>query len=382
MVVSICRFSVAPLAPFIVDELRFSHAEIGLLTSAVWLAYVVCGVPGGLLVDRFGIRFSTALGVGVAGTSTMLFVGVSTVIEGFTYRFISGLGSILTLLTTTVAVIVWFSSRERATMMGLKQTGVNIGGILAGLLLPSLAIYYSWRAGFLVSGGLGVIVSIFAFLFIRELPQRSKIAETQMPTGKPIGSTLRNRDIVLVSVSAIPIAWAEQAGISFVVLFLAEAHLIDVVTGGILLSLLLGSGAVARVVLGIVSDRVLRGRRKNTFLLCYVLTGIFSVMIAYTPLGTPLWMLAILMAFWGFVAVGWGGLYLTLIGELAGAESTGLAAGFGNLFVCMGAMAGPPIFGFIVDVTGSYPIAWDVVGILCLASIPLIRLVREERKRL
>ncbi|NIN52690.1 MAG: MFS transporter [Nitrososphaeria archaeon] len=166
------------------------------------------------------------------------------------------------------------------------------------------------------------------------------------------------------------------------VLFLTEAHHIPVVTAGFLLALMQVAGAFARIGLGFVSDRLFDGERKSVFLSCCILTGFLSLIIAGMPRGISIWILAIIIFLWGFVALGWAALHLTMMGEFAGAESAGLATGVINLFTTPGIIFGPPLFGYIVDVTGSYALAWSLSGTICFASTLIIGLTREERKRI
>ncbi|NIM46394.1 MAG: MFS transporter, partial [Nitrososphaeria archaeon] len=337
-------------------------------------------LPSGLLTDRFGTRLPLVIGLGVLGTFTGLFVWVSRFAESFLLRFLGGIGGGLIILSTTRAVILWFPEKERATVMGFKQSGVNLGGIIGGMSLPTLAIMYSWRLGFIVAGGLGIIGAVIAFLSMRDPPHSSYTEQPKASVGRDLRTIVRNRDIMLVALASIPLVWAEMAGMSFMVLFLTEAHYIHVVTAGFLLSLAEGAGAIAKPGWGFISDRVFDGKRKIVFLLCLVLAGILSLTLGNLPVETPFWFLSITVFLWGFVAIGWGGIYLTLLGEFGGAESAGLAAGYGLIFTSFGSIAGPPIFGYVVDVFRSYSLAWGLTGMICLASALIVWSVREEKK--
>ena len=92
------------------------------------------------------------------------------------------------------------------------------------------------------------------------------------------------------------------------------------------------------------------------------------------------WLLWAALVLLGLGAVGWGGLLGTLVGETAGAGGAGAAAGVTAAIDNVGIFIGPPLFGFIVDRSGSYaPAWWAMVGAsVCAAG--LIALVREPRR--
>jgi MFS family permease len=57
-------------------------------------------------------------------------------------------------IAATKAVLDWFPFAGRATAMGIRQTGINIGGIVGSLVLPILLSLYGWHLLFKWMGGL------------------------------------------------------------------------------------------------------------------------------------------------------------------------------------------------------------------------------------
>ena len=84
----------------------------------------------------------------------------------------------------------------------------------------------------------------------------------------------------------------------------------------------------------------------------------------------------------GFGAVGWGGLMGTLAGETGGQRAAGAAAGVSAAFFNVGIFLGPPLFGLIVDRTGSYTPAWWALAASAAVALVLLLFVREGRDRL
>src|SRR5207249_4136049 len=61
----------------------------------------------------------------------------------------------------------WFPARERGMAMGIKQTGLTIGGILGSLLLPPIALRLGWRDALVVAGLLSIASAVAVMVSYR-----------------------------------------------------------------------------------------------------------------------------------------------------------------------------------------------------------------------
>src|SRR5512145_646898 len=162
IIAAAAQYGINTLAPFYQDELGLSRAQVGLFFSAFYLAMTGASFGTGWLADRFGVRKTTMLGhlgVGICITAAAVSpsfesAGVSFFLAGFGYSFLNP--------ASTIGVMTWFHRDERATAMGIKQTGVPGGGVLAAVLAPSLVLVIGWRGSL---AALGIINFAFGFLF-------------------------------------------------------------------------------------------------------------------------------------------------------------------------------------------------------------------------
>ena len=164
IIAAAAQYGINTLAPFYKDELELSRAQVGLFFSAFYLAMTGASFGSGWLADRFGVRATTALGHAVVGVC----IGAAALAWSFEIAFASfflaGLGYSFLNPASTIGVMSWFRSDERATAMGVKQTGVPAGGVLAAILAPSLVLLIGWRGAL---GALGIVNFAFGFLFAR-----------------------------------------------------------------------------------------------------------------------------------------------------------------------------------------------------------------------
>ena len=84
----------------------------------------------------------------------------------------------------------------------------------------------------------------------------------------------------------------------------------------------------------------------------------------------------------GVTGMGWSGLTGNLIAESVDPELTGTAIGLAATVIRLGPMCATPIFGLIVDRTGSYDWAWwMVVAVAGLATVIALSLRRVDAAR-
>jgi ACS family hexuronate transporter-like MFS transporter len=92
-----------------------------------------------------------------------------------------------------------------------------------------------------------------------------------------------------------------------------------------------------------------------------------------TP-STPLWALYVLALFLGITVMGWQGIWLALVGELSRGKSTGSGLGLSLFFGNLGVLFGPPLFGILIDISGSFSVAWFTLA-FCMGLSSLLMIV-------
>ncbi len=380
------RLSIGPLAPFLKEELNLTSAQAGLFMSAAAFGYMLTVIPAGWLVDRIGVRWLLLVGEIVGGIFIASMFTVTTFTQGLVIMALAGMGMGCLMPSTTKGVLVWFPAKERATAMGVKQTAVNLGGIVTATTLPTVALTFGWHYGFLGIGIIAIAIGIVSFVLYKQPPPDTSPdlveAVASSKTKPSVREVYKSRDIWLVMASAVCLTIVEFSTIAYFVLYLKEVLLYAVVTAGFVLAILETGGVFGKPIVGVISDRLFHGNRKNVYILLCALAFVASLAFAFVGRGSSLWLIIPIALALGFAAMGWGGLNLTLIGEFAGRERAGTAAGVGVVFIMIGNIIGPPTFGRIIDTTGSYQIAWLFLAVMGLLATILLIFVREDRKRL
>jgi MFS family permease len=128
----------------------------------------------------------------------------------------------------------------------------------------------------------------------------------------------------------------------------------------------------------VISDRAFGGQRKGVL----VGIGIGSVALLgllglVAPAISPVILLSLIFLS-GVCMIGYQGVSYALIGELAGSARTGAALGIVISVNSLGAILGTPLFGYLVDQTGSYAIAWSALGATVLIGVLALKFFLAE----
>ncbi|MCL5026826.1 MAG: MFS transporter [Chloroflexi bacterium] len=280
----------------------------------------------------------------------------------------------------TKAVAQWFPARSRGTAMSIKQAGLPLTGIATAALLPGVAEAIGWRPSLAATGSLVAAAGIIAYVLYREHPSHSPLA-AHGSNLRAVGRQLASRNMLALGGMAGMLAGVQQASITYLVLYMKEFQGMPVVQAGLMLSVFYAGGVIGRIGWGMASDRFFGGRRKQAI---YVVGGVSLVtmgMLAFADQGLPLVVLAPLTFIIGVTAMGWNGVYFAFIVELAGSTTAATAVGFSMTLQQIGNLAMPPLFGFVVDITGTYRLAWLLLVVLSLVGMGCVTLISEPKKK-
>jgi sugar phosphate permease len=377
-VTSFSNLSIPPLTPFLREDLLLSHAQIGLLMSFFYVGVVSASIFFGWGTDLLGERRTLILGLGIQGLFMIGFAWTSTFIVGGLFLLMAGVGYSSVSPATTKGIIRWFPPQGRATAMGVKQTGIPLGGILASSILPGLALSIGWRFSIL----LGSVLTLSAVSLVRACvpPGALSVRGPSERFWKQLYEVLSNRNMVAISVMGIFLAGVQLSVVTHLVLFLKSKFLFSSVLAGICLALSQAGGIAGRIGWGLVSDFLAGGKRKPVFVVIGLIASAQLFLLAHLGqdrLGNYLFLVVFLL---GGTAIGFHGILYGLLGELVRKELVGLATGFSLTITFLGIIIFPPLFGTIVDRLGSYTQAWDLMAFSwVMGLLILIFFVREDR---
>ena len=139
-------YAVGALGPQLVTDLRVSRTVLGVLPATGFTVAAVLSLWSGRIVDRLGARG--------AGAALFIVVGVSFAAMAFAGGFVllvaaialCGVAQALANPVTNRVVAERIPPRARGTVVGIKQSGVQLAALASGLGLPPIAAAWGWQA--------------------------------------------------------------------------------------------------------------------------------------------------------------------------------------------------------------------------------------------
>lgn len=378
--VSILQQAPAALGPILTQDLGFSRAQVGFLSSAIWGGMLIAMLPVGLLIDRRGERGVILAGVTAMALLALWAAQVSTFGWLLVLFLLASLGASSSAPGGSKAIAAWFPSSQRGGAMGVRQTGVTMGGLAAALVLPSIAVGFGWEVGLRLAAGVTLFTVVCFALFYRELPIDTEERATCATASPyvPVGSIIRNPSFLAATGYAFVLMGAQGSAVSYLSLSLHEEVRLSVVAAGALLAVFQVGGIAGRIGWGVVSDRI--GQRGPVMLLVGLIAMTSCLAMAFAGEGTALPFVVILAFLLGCSTMGWNGLYLTLLSESVPIRAAATAMGASLTIPFVGMFFASPLFGLVADLTGSYEASWlGLVGWVAIGTA-LALLVREPRE--
>lgn len=368
--VSMASFTVPVLAPVALPDLGGSLTLVGLFVALIYLGAMISSLLSGSWILRFGaIRVSQVClllcgaGLAIAAGGQLWCLVVSALALGAGYGPVTPASSHI-LARTTPRHLMGF-------MFSLKQTGVPIGGVLAGMLVPSLVGLVGWH-GALLAVALACVLMALVAQCVREAldDDRSQSPAPRRDPFKPlrlIFAMPRMRNLALCSL----LFGAMQLCLTtYLVSYLTEDYGLALVTAGVILALTQGAGVVGRLLWGWVADHWLEPRRLLPLLA--LLMAISSLLTAAFTQSWPLSMVAAVSMLFGATAIGWNGVYLAEVARLAPTGTAGQYTGGTLFFTYFGVVAGPPLFAGATHLSHSLASGYLLFGGLMLLIAMLL----------
>src|SRR5688500_11071177 len=364
--------AVAPLAPLLLDAMQLSRVQVGLFLPAVYLGGVLMALPAGWLTDRLGVRATLGIGEVIIGVMVMCAAFTDSLPAFLGCLVLAGFGFSVLNPSTGKAVIEWFPPRRRGFAMGIKQTGLTLGGLIAALTMPPLALHLGWRRALATAGALSLLSAALVAITYRTPAAAVAARPTEWPRVAELGMFLRRPGVVIVFLSGLALSIAQSAVLAYLALYAKETFAVSAVAAGQFLALAQVGGTGSRLAWGAISDRFFGGRRRPGVMINALIGAAAYALLALgerlpTPLAVPLAVVA------GAGAFGWVGLYLALVAEIGGVRYAGLLTGVAVAFSWSGVLVGPPIFGLVLQATGSYTAPWLIlagIGVAVAITLP------------
>ena len=362
---SLVVFTPPVLAPAAQGDVGVSAAAVGIVTALIYATSVPSALFSAHLLERVGaIRVSQlCVLLGSAGMAMMaiphpLVIALGALVVGMGY------GAVTPASSTVLAERV--PPGLRAFIFSLKQTGVPIGGAIAGALVPLLIRGFGWQAAALSVTLLGVLAILAAQTVQREVDSVHPPRHRPRGSGllEPLRLVFKHHRLRELAISSFTYSGMQMCLGSYLVVSLIDLTGFSLAQAGAALSVAMIAGAVGRLFCGAIADNWIGSRRLLGVLGVSMSLSAFVIatITAHWP-GAAVYLIALV---YGATAVGWNGVYLAEVARIAPPGRAGAATGASLAMTYSGVVALPSLFWAVHTASGNYAAAFVTVGALTL----------------
>ena len=340
--------SVAALGPILITDYGFKESFLGVFPSMAYAVAMMSSASAAFVISRLGAMGTSNLAVllGALGFLLLYIQAVWSFILGAVFMGLC-YGPLNPVSSQVLSVKA--PPRRRNLVLSVKQSGVPLGGAIAGLSLPWLAMEVGIEAvimlGFLIGiavigFGLGVSVKVD-----RETVQFSGEVRDS-------GKSKMNRAAFFLAGASFFYSFIQLALSVFLGVIAYNGLELSPISAGMLLFAFHLAGMFGRPFWGWVADSIGEKVPVYSILGFLMATLVFILYVMFALHVTEVALLCFVAFMLGFCASGWNGVYF---GELyRSVQGKGVASITGRAltFTFAGVVLGPTVFGIAIGYTG------------------------------
>ena len=397
------RANIGVVVPYMKKDFELSNTDIGALASLFFFGYAIIQVPFGLLFQRYGVRWMFSLAMLATSVATLFMGFAGSELQLKVGRTVLGFAEGPINIGILTVINRWFPPREKGTATGVFMASIKAAPALVPPVSALIIYYYGWREVFYVFAAPGVLLAVAWLVLVKDTPRASRFCsdaeidhiEMRQPATsveaavsgrakpmprldrlirarvcEPLSST---RDVLRSwDVWACALGYFFMVGIAYAIMTWVPTYLVNVkkyplFAMGFVASTPWIGAVLGNVIGGLVSDRLLGGRRKPMMLLTAASTIVTMSGLIYSP-ADP-WLLALLFTTTGVLLNLGYSTFLVYPMGLTTKDKTPLAAAIVNTGGSLGGAFAPFVVGVVLDWA-----SWDAV-FLFLASTSLLTLL-------
>lgn len=344
--------ALTALGPHVVESLGLSATQFGALWFVSFGAAGLLSIQGGKLTDRLGAR-PLVVGVFLSSLIGLVTVGLA---ESYPWLLLAaalgGLAQAISNPVTNHLVFVSVSRGSQGLALGIKQSGVQVGQFLIGLLLPTIALNVGLDVGmglFAALAVLGVVVTV------RLVPRTARRARNTRSGPAPrVGAEVRRLAAFAFVAGAV-----NQSINVYTPLYAHQVLGTPVERAGLIVAAVGGLGVISRLLWGRIGDRIVDPRAPLQWVAGGTAISAF-LLLAAPRLGEPMIWLSVVV--FSATALAANVLIMLVVVRAVPDGSIGHASGWASSGLYAGFMIGPVSFGAVIDGTSGYALSWALTA--------------------
>ena len=376
----IFNYGIGALSAKIVDTYGITEGQYGFIITAV---FVMAGLTApflGVLADRLNTRLQLTLifgGVLVAFLFSATWQSYAMLLIA---ALVAGVAQSFSNPVTNRIIAQRVPLAQRSAWMGWKQSGVQVGLLVAGLTFPLIGATFGWRGAALFGAALCAPALVLGWLVITRLQRRAGRAPSSAtpsasptttphpaPSARPAASGVTTREskiplaVWLFALTSFLNAVGTQGVNVYASLFAVRAMGYTITVAGLLLGVIGVIGILSRIGWGRVTGRLGRPAPLIQVMTLGGIVGLVLLILAETL--QQHWLMWVGVAVHAALPLAANVVINSGIVSAISRDRIGVASGLVATGMYLGFALGPVIVGQLVDLTGGFTTGWCGVGV-------------------
>ena len=348
------RVTPGVLSYEIMHDLGINATMLGIISSCFYYGYIPMQIPAGILCDKYGPKNILTIAIGLCSVFTIIFAYSNNVTVAGTARVVMGICSSVALIAPLAIASNWYDRKYFSFITGLIQLLGCIGAIGASAPIAMITKFIPWQYTIIWSGAIGLVITLFFILIIRDNPPGKKKPKPQskhveLSNLKKILQNTQNWYTAIIAMACwAPIAiFSELWGVPF----LMDLQKVDNTTAASEATMVWYGIALGSPLAGWLSNKI--SSRKIPIIACSIISMVSSTILIYADIDSTIIVEALLF-FFGLSASSQP-ITFGLILDNNPKELIGTAIGFNNMAVISGAVL-QALAGYIISLywTGAF----------------------------
>ncbi|MDN5762216.1 MAG: YbfB/YjiJ family MFS transporter [Microlunatus sp.] len=378
-VLGIGRFAFGMLLPSMGGALDLSYREMGVISTANFVGYLVGALVSGSINLRLGARRLIPAALATIAIALMIISISSSYWVVLILFTVTGLGSGSGNVAIVGLVSHWFQRSLRGRAAGIVVSGSGFGIMLSGLIIPVINSRYGvagWRVGWFVLAVLVVLVTVAAAVLLRNRPADVGLTPAGHPVkdahpSTPASPVEQKRATWHLGIIYFLFGFSYVIYVTFIVTTLVQDRGFSESTAGWFWFALGFFSIFSGPIFGALSDRA--GRRFGLAAVFAMHAAAFG--LASTPLPAPFLYLSVVL--FGLSAWSIPGIMGAAVGDYMGPARAVRTLGILTVWFGVGQAAGPAVAGILADHSGTFDSSYLLAAVLAVVGGILSLLLRS-----
>ena len=382
------RVSLSAAGPQLQQDLGLTPDQMGLLLSAFFWSYSIFQLPGGLLLDRFGIKTVGRWGAflwAAASGATALVSGYAGI---FVARLLLGIAEAPGMIGNQKATGFWFPRDERSRSTAIFDSCAKFSSVIGVPLVTFFVVTFGWRWGFAVTALFSLAYFAAYWLIYRDPSQDTRLSKAEhdyilaggaVPEGLPpagqtrmLGYILTNRKVWAHTIGYSAYGYSFYLFLTWLPGYMVQTFHMSISKSAVFSTIPWGFATLADLLIGgyLVDALIARGFDDNKVRKAMITAGMAAGLAVFgvTFTADPFWALVwITIALSGVSAA--APVASSIVSLISPRGGTATIGGWVNLVNNLMGVTAPVVTGFIVGITHSFSGAFLVAGIVLLVGI-------------